>query len=72
MPAQRSNQTVEESVAAAYALTAVAAEGRFPMKTVAEAIGVRAHVSWHIFAVPHPAQSSEHPNTVTYFCLPML
>jgi hypothetical protein len=63
---------VEESVAAAYALTAVAAEGRFPMKTVAEAIGVRAHVSWHIFAVPHPAQSSEHPNTVTYFCLPTL
>jgi hypothetical protein len=47
-------------------------EGRFPMKTVAEAIGVHAHVSWHTFAVPHPAQSSEHPNTVTYFCLPML
>ena len=38
-------------------------KGRFPMKTVAEAIGVRAHVSCHTFAVPHPAtiiRTSEH------------
>jgi len=50
-------------VAAVYTLAAVAAERRFPMKNVAEAIGVRAHFSWHTFAVPHPAHSirtSEH------------
>ena len=29
-----------------------------PEEAEAEAIGVRAHVSWHTFAVPHPAQSS--------------
>lgn len=66
----RTIEQLEESVAAVYTLAAVAAERRFPMKNVAEAIGVRAHFSWHTFAVPHPAHSSEHPNTVTYFCRP--
>ena len=65
----RTIERLDESVAAAYTLAPLP-PNRLPMKNVTEAIGVRAHFSWHTFAVPHPAHSSEHPNTATYFCRP--